>query len=329
MEVGIILGDVPTEVDGRDHLHQLLAQVRAAERSGIRLISIGQHFLYGDHRWLQPIPTLARLAAEVAPETRLATTVLLLPLLHPVALAEDLATLDIVTDGRLIAGFGLGYRREEFAAFGVPFDERVPRFEEALEVVTRMWTEDHVEHAGRFFTVDGRPHVRPVQAPRPPIWIGAQGPPGIRRATRLGDAWPIGPTVPAADLPALIELYRAERTRLGLPAEDPLPIRRDVSVGRDRRDALDRFLDLALDRYRVYEAKGQPALGGGPTPAGAVAGHLVHGDEADVVAQMTDLAQTLNVGPVIVRPHWPGMDARAIIDAVERLAPVVAALAGV
>src|SRR6185312_2357530 len=110
----VLLGDVPRSVTPREHLDQLLRQVAAAQRNGFTLLALGQHFLYGDIRWLQPVPTLARLAAEVEPSVRLATTVLVAPLHHPVVLAEELATLDIVTDGRLVVGLGLGYRKEEY-----------------------------------------------------------------------------------------------------------------------------------------------------------------------------------------------------------------------
>jgi len=81
---GLILGDVPASVSPREHFRQLLRQVHAAADAGFTLLSIGQHFLYGDVRCLQPIPTLARLAAEVDADVKLAITVLIAPLAHPV-----------------------------------------------------------------------------------------------------------------------------------------------------------------------------------------------------------------------------------------------------
>ena len=93
----------------------------AAQENDFTYIAIGQHFLYGDLRWLQPVPLLARLAAEVAPHVRLVTQIMIAPLYHPVLLAEEIATLDVVTEGRLVFGVGLGYRPEEFDYLGVPF----------------------------------------------------------------------------------------------------------------------------------------------------------------------------------------------------------------
>ena len=99
MEIGVILGDVHGSLSPRDHLDALLRQVEAAQRAGMTYLTIGHHYVYGDYRWLQPIPTLARLAAELDDGIRLGTTVLQTPLVHPIALAEDLATLDILSRG--------------------------------------------------------------------------------------------------------------------------------------------------------------------------------------------------------------------------------------
>ena len=128
MEVGVILGDQWTSVPPREHLRGLLAQVEAAQRNGVTLLTLGQHFVYPDVRWLQPVPTLARISAELDPDVRIATTIVIVPLYHPIALAEELATLDIVSDGRLVVGAGLGYRAEEFTLLGVEMKERVARF---------------------------------------------------------------------------------------------------------------------------------------------------------------------------------------------------------
>src|SRR3954452_16618922 len=135
MEVGVILGDQWTSVSPREHMRGLLRQVEAAQRNGFTLLTLGQHFAYPDVRWLQPIPTLARISANLEPDVRIATTVVIVPLYHPIQLAEDLATLDVVSDGRLVAGVGLGYRAEEFSFLGLDIRERAARFEEALEVM--------------------------------------------------------------------------------------------------------------------------------------------------------------------------------------------------
>ena len=197
VQVGLLLSDVPRSVSPSDQFRDVLRIVEAAQRNGFTYIAIGQHFLYGDLRWLQPVPLLARLAAEVDPHIRLVTQILIAPLYHPVMLAEEIATLDVVTEGRLVFGAGLGYRPEEFDYLGVPFKERAGRFDESLELMNRLWTEETVTFHGKYWTLDDvHPHLFPVQKPHPPIWIGAHAIPGVRRAAKYGDAYACPPETP-------------------------------------------------------------------------------------------------------------------------------------
>src|SRR6478609_957416 len=165
MDFGIMLGDHPTTVSPAEHFDGILRQAEAAQRNGITHLLVGQHFLFpGGSRWLQPVPMLARLAGEVDRDTRLATQIIISPLYHPVMLAEELATLDIVTQGRLDVGLGLGYMPHEFETFGVPFDERVARFEEGIELMRALWTSDRVDFEGTHYRVSNATvHIRPVQ----------------------------------------------------------------------------------------------------------------------------------------------------------------------
>lgn len=101
-------------------------------------------------------------------------SIILLPLYSPVGLAEDVASLDVVSDGRVVFGVGLGYRDIEYEAFNTNRKERTGRFVEALELIRRLWTEEEVSFAGKHFSVTGGTcTIRPVQQPYPPIWIAA------------------------------------------------------------------------------------------------------------------------------------------------------------
>lgn len=302
MRFGVLLGDVPASVEPRAQLDSLLRQTAAAQEAGFTLLTIGQHFLYGDVRWLQPVPTLARLAAEVGGHVRLAITVLIAPLYEPVLLAEELATLDVLTAGRLDVGLGLGYRREEFRQLGVPWARRVSRFEELVPLLHALWTQDEVTHDGPNWRLDGaRPHIRPVQNPAPPIWIGASTPAGVRRSARLGDAWPIGPRLTVAQIEPLLGHYAAERRAAGRSV-GPQPIRREIVLGRDEADARARFAAMTTRRFAEYAAREHPGSAGGSAADAAVLG------TPDAVrAQLVDLAERLPIGPVVVRAQWPGM----------------------
>ncbi|MBM3678837.1 MAG: LLM class flavin-dependent oxidoreductase [Actinobacteria bacterium] len=314
LEFGIILGDVPTAVDPSTHLDGVLRQVEAAQRNGFTYVCIGQHFLYEGLRWLQPIPLLARLAGETNVNVKLAPTVMIVPFYHPVLLAEELATLDIVSEGRLVIGAGTGYRQAEFDFLGVPYEERNARLAESLELMTRLWNEDVITFEGRFWQLHEAPtHLHPIQRPRPPIWMGAMKPPGIRRAARLGDAWMIVPEAPFAEVERDLALYDEERRAHGL-ALPRLPIRREIVVGATTEDALDRYAARSAERYRAYAERGHPELVRHDFDAGFRAWALeraILGTPEQCIAQLHGLGPRF--GPVIVRPSWPGMATEDVV----------------
>jgi alkanesulfonate monooxygenase SsuD/methylene tetrahydromethanopterin reductase-like flavin-dependent oxidoreductase (luciferase family) len=151
---------------------------------------VGAHHVT-QHLYYQSVPTIARLSAH-AGRTQTGPF-LLLPLYHPVLLAEQMATLDVITDGRLTLMVALGWQPEAYAAFGLPWKERVPRFGEAVEILPRLFAKDPADHRGQFYPLEGVSfQPKPVDG-RIPLWIGAGAEPAIRRAARLGNARIIGP----------------------------------------------------------------------------------------------------------------------------------------
>jgi len=113
-----------------------------------------------------------------------------LPFVAPVLLAKQLATLDIVSGGRLDAGLGLGWSPEEFTATGAHIGDRGRRADEFIDVLRKLWTDEVVEHAGEFYDVPSmRMEPKPVQRPHPPILLGGSAPVALRRAGRLSDGW--------------------------------------------------------------------------------------------------------------------------------------------
>ena len=333
VQVGLLLSDVPTSVSPSQQFRDVLRIVAAAQANDFTYIAIGQHFLYGDLRWLQPVPLLARLAAEVGPDVRLVTQIIIAPLYHPVLLAEEIATLDVVTEGRLVFGVGLGYRPEEFGYLDVPFAERAARMDESLQLMRRLWTQDEVDFRGRFWTLEQvRPHLKPVQSPYPPIWIGGHSLAGARRAGRYGDAYACPPETPvdeAAERYAAVKAGFAARGK----AFGPQPLRRNVLVAGTREQAVTEYARVAQGRYITYAQRGLDVMADTDLErdfAAAVAGHAVVGTADDVTKQLLDLVSTLPVDPLLVRPQWPTMDAEETIAAISRLgAEVVPALRAV
>lgn len=317
MEFGILMGDQPVGTSAAEHLDLMLRKVEAAQRAGFTYLTIGQHFLYDGYRWLQPIPLLSRLAAELDEHVRIGTTVLVGPVHHPVILAEELATLDIVTRGRLIVGIGTGYLPAEYEAMGVPFQRRYRMLEELIEVMSKLWSQDRVTHRGQFWSIDDAPtHVRPIQQPRPPIWLGAMKQTGVRRAARHGDVWTITPQQTVAEVHSLIRTYAEERTSRGL-ALNPLPLRRELMIGSGFDDAVTRFAAVARGKYEAYAGRGMTLLAEDAVHeqfASTVQDHVILGDAEQCRAQITRIAEELPIGPMLIRPHWPGMDAEQTAD---------------
>lgn len=173
---------------------------RAAEAAGFESLWTAEHVVLPDPQappspvppttpLLDPAVALAFLAAHTE-RVRLATGIIILPQRNPVVLAKELASVDVLSGGRLIAGFGVGYLAPEFAAIGAPFAARAQRMDECLDVLLALWTQAKPRHEGpdfRFANVDA--HPRPVQQPHPPIVLGATTPPAFRRTVARADGW--------------------------------------------------------------------------------------------------------------------------------------------
>ena len=147
----------------------------------------------GGSRNLEPVSLLSYVAA-ITTRIRLGTAVFVLPQHNPVQLAKELATLDVLSGGRVDAGFGIGNDNAPHdAAFGIPSGRRVRRLTESLAVMRALWSERKANYEGEFFQLkDIRMEPKPVQRPGPPVWFGGRVEPALRRAVRLGDAW-MGP----------------------------------------------------------------------------------------------------------------------------------------
>lgn len=148
--------------------------VRAASGMGFAWVSVGHHWISHPTVWPQPVPLLARLAPETG-AMRLKTSMLLLPLLNPVHVAETVATLDHIAHGRLDVGVAIGYREKELGAAGLTRRDRVAKLEESLQLMKRLWCGEEVTFEGAYTRLrGGRLGILPFQQPHPPLEMGAQ-----------------------------------------------------------------------------------------------------------------------------------------------------------
>ncbi len=152
-----------------------------------------------DEPYYEPLAALNFLAG-CTQRVRLGTHVLILPYRNPVLTAKMLATLDVLSGGRVILGAGVGWMEEEFLALGLDtYHQRGAVTDEYIELYKELWTKDEPVFEGKYYQLSGSGfQPKPVQSPHPPIWIGGHTGPAIRRAAKYGDGWmPIGLRPPA------------------------------------------------------------------------------------------------------------------------------------
>jgi alkanesulfonate monooxygenase SsuD/methylene tetrahydromethanopterin reductase-like flavin-dependent oxidoreductase (luciferase family) len=163
-----------------------LDTIAYAESLGFDTIWLTEHHFADDGYSPSIIPLAAAIAARTE-RVRIGFNLLLLPLHNAIRVAEDIATLDVLSGGRIDVGIGQGYAVHEFAGYGIARAERLRRFIEGLDVLQGLWTQDTFSYRGEHYTLDGeRLQPKPVQQPTPPLWIGATSTPGVRRAGRRG-----------------------------------------------------------------------------------------------------------------------------------------------
>ena len=309
-------------------LANLIEQVRVARASGLASLMVGQHFVSSPLQMFQAMPLLARLAAE-AQGMRLGPGLLLLPMLNPVIVAEETATLDWLTGGNAIIGLGLGYRQEEFASIGVPFKERVPRFVEAVEVIRKLWRDDIVEHKGRFHALSGvQASLKPKQPGGPPIWMAGDVEAAVKRAARLADAWMPSPMVTQNAVGRLGALFRETRAAAGLPPALEFPIIRECHVGSGVGNALDEVREPLSFKYEAYASWGGD---GSFIPADGIRGdfdkfaasRFIIGSENEVADQIAAYGVATGTDHMLLRVQWPGLDQKTVVRTLERLGRVV------
>jgi alkanesulfonate monooxygenase SsuD/methylene tetrahydromethanopterin reductase-like flavin-dependent oxidoreductase (luciferase family) len=310
--------------DPRDVAAEQVALVRAARDAGFATVLAPQHFLSGDVPMLQPMPLLGRLAAE-AGTMRIGAGVLLLPLLNPVEVAEQAATLCALAPAGVALGVGMGYRAVEDAAFDVA-EARVHSFTARLAAVRGLLEGREVTADGPGFRLE-RARLATAPAEPPAIWMAANRDAAVRRAARLADAWLVNPHATLDTLERQMAIFRAERG--GDPAE--VPVAREACVAATDEQALDAAAPHLAAKYRTYLDWGQDrAMPGGDDLAGGFdelrAGRFVIGSPATAAAQLRELRDRTGATEVIVRVAWPGLPLEDALRSIRLLGEEVAPL---
>jgi probable F420-dependent oxidoreductase len=245
----------------------LTAFAREADRRGIASLWVSDHVIFPrtatgsypggrfphppDKPYLEPVVTLAA-AAVCTTRARLGASVFILGHRHPVVMAKMLTSIDALSNGRLICGVGVGWWKEELEILGVPFNRRGRQADEILKVFTTLWSDAHPSFEGEFFRFrDIGFAPKPVQKPRPPIWVGGDSPGAFRRVVTLADGWHATSKTPAEVREALPRL-RAAADKVGR-AFDTIELSLRYTL---RDDLLEKGTQAVVDTLVEYKRLG-------------------------------------------------------------------------
>jgi alkanesulfonate monooxygenase SsuD/methylene tetrahydromethanopterin reductase-like flavin-dependent oxidoreductase (luciferase family) len=292
MRIGVSIRSGYGVADVRTGARWMVERARASREAGLDSLFLGDHHVTGG-QYYQNVPMLGRLAAEWgdAPFGAL----FLLPLWHPVLLAEQVGTLASLVDGPFIMQCALGGGEQQFAGMGRSLRGRVGAFESALTTVRALLAGEEVDGA----------RIGPLPPEPVPVWIAAAAEPAIERAARLGDGWVAGPELTAAQAVEQLHVYRDACARHGRPVGATV-LRRDVHVGADAADAHRAADPVLAAGYRGFPAEA-PVVGG----------------PAEVTAAFAALGE-LGFSDILIRHLLD--DQAAVLDSLARFATVREAL---
>jgi alkanesulfonate monooxygenase SsuD/methylene tetrahydromethanopterin reductase-like flavin-dependent oxidoreductase (luciferase family) len=295
---------------------ELLERAARARHWGFHSLWTGPGYL--NHGWHSAV-LLARIAAQ-APDMELGM-VGLLPLHHPVELAEQISTLDVICGGESVLAAALGWRDFQFRAFEVPNGQRLSRFLEVLSALKSLWTQEQVTHAGRHFHITDVPGAgAPLQRPHPKVFIAANLDPGVVRAAKLADGWLVSSRATLTTLTRQMELYRNTLQATGRAGY--VAAWREMYVAADRGEAIATIRPhvewLYRDRAALGHNRALPETDRIDVPFEQVLeGRFIIGSPEECAAELQRY-QAAGVDEVIMRCQWPGLDAADVLKAIDR-----------
>lgn len=313
------------DYDHADLYRNALEQVKLAERVGFDSVCLSEHHFLEDGYCSSPLSMAAAMAA-VTKRVRIGTGALVLTLHNPVRIAEDAATVDLISNGRFDLGVAIGYRKEEFEGFGIPVSQRPSRIEEAIEIIEKCWTDGPFTFEGKRFSyheIDVTP--KPVQRPIP-IYIGAFEEPAVRRAGRLGYPLLIGPGRTVSMIMDTLEWYDDEARKTGRdPSVAEHILLRETYVAPTSEEALVGGTEYIINMYRFYLSLGVNIVIRGQkitSPDDPLFDHMAEdrfiiGTPEHCVAEVEKYARVTGVRNILCRMVFPQAPAEEVSRSIE------------
>jgi alkanesulfonate monooxygenase SsuD/methylene tetrahydromethanopterin reductase-like flavin-dependent oxidoreductase (luciferase family) len=329
-KVGLYIGtQFPPGTDVALALRDMREQVQLARASGFASLWVPHHYLTHPMQMLAPIPMLSYLLRDAEGMT-IGTNILIMPLLHPVHVAEDAVTLDLLSGGRYVLGIGVGYREAEFQTFNVPLQERAGRMDESIEIMRRLWTEAKITYSGRNFRIDDLGiGLKPQRKGGPPIWLAAVVDTAVKRAAKLGDAWLITNFAHLNVLVVQMAAYRKLLAEAGKTFPAEAPIIRECYVGSTRAKALAECKAALEYKYGAYSSWGLDKQSKGAETFAQpfeefVKDRFIIGDKAFVKEEIERYHALLGVNHFIMRVQWPGLEQAKALNSIRALGEIFA-----
>lgn len=331
MRFGLVLCNHPTGSERLDaFFNGQIEQVRLAEKLGAHTALICEHHFEGDHL---PSPLIGATAlAYSTSKIRVGTGILLLALYNPLRVAEDGATLDAISSGRLVLGVGHGYRPEEFAGYSIPLDQRFSRVEEGVNAIRELWTNPKASFSGKHFRFDNITIApKPQQKPNPPIWVAAKAESTVKQAARIGDAWFSDPITPLSVLEDRYKIYKQTLNTVGKKFEEiERPLFREVYISeKNEQQAWKDVKKYALVTYGEYYKWGHflDESGRAVDPSNTsftefedkLMDRFVVGNPKECAEKLARIHDRLGITEVLCRMQFPNMPHHMVMDSIELL----------
>jgi alkanesulfonate monooxygenase SsuD/methylene tetrahydromethanopterin reductase-like flavin-dependent oxidoreductase (luciferase family) len=330
--VGLFTGQIPATSDRTFHqdYSDAIELARLTEERGLDSAWVSEHHFSSDGYLPSLLPMLAAFAA-VTDRIELGTGVVLAPFHDPIRVAEDFAVVDQIAGGRIVAGFGIAWREEEFRAFDVDMSSRVGRTKELVEILRLAWTEERFDHAGVYHSYSGM-SVTPKPARVPPILVGGFADAAVRRAGRIGDGY-ISSRARPERVAQAFEMAAEERQKAGKQGPPIVGVLQNAFVTEDPnrdwplvRDGIGHQLGVYAGWSSGTDVPGRP-LDVMPPPESDISRTTAFGTPDDVAGFLTTLAEILGRYPeshLVLRFHYPGMPAEPAARSIELFAREVA-----